>query len=384
MESESDDVSFTPISVQATRRNPDGSPASGTISFSLNAEMLNGVESVQPFPILGVLNPDGQLVAQSGQPIVLLANDDPGTTPASPSASYVVQENIDGSSNVEYSVIIPHVTTITDQNATATTGSPIVILSNVLASAAMIGTVLGGDILEGFATAPTIIAYDPTQNTITVNQDAIANGSAIAIISNAVDLSTLAQYEPAPEVVTYIPFTLNPAQTGGQVPTWNATDKRWEPATPSGDSGTTYGRLNMTLVGALSEQGFGRTFPLNLNAGAGEDGGFISAVPCLFAPEAGFSSSCSFNNIDTTLDQFDIQAQLIVADLTGTNSLQAYLTAFIPRVGPAQNWTIDWSTADITIVGSDLTWQNVGGQWVPVSAEGGIYTATLQLSGSYD
>ena len=86
-------MSFTPVSVQATRANPDGSPATGTITFTLNAEMTNGTESIQPRPILGVLDPQGRLVAQSNQQaLVLLANDDDGTTPASPSVSQTACE----------------------------------------------------------------------------------------------------------------------------------------------------------------------------------------------------------------------------------------------------------------------------------------------------
>jgi len=229
-------MSFTPISLQATRANPDGSPASGTISFTLNAEMLNGTESIQPAPISGVLNPSGQLVQQNGQPVVLLANDDSGTTPADPSAAYVVQENINGSSVVEYSIIISHDDTIIDTDAIFTAASAVVKLSNVLASSAMVGQTLVAS--TNFPSGVGIIAYDPTQNTLTLASDATSTVTESATISGAVDLSTLAQYEPAPEVVTYIPFTLDPAQTNGQVPTWNATDKRWEPMTPSGGGGT--------------------------------------------------------------------------------------------------------------------------------------------------
>jgi hypothetical protein len=177
-------MSFTPITVTATRRNADNTPATGNITFTLNAEMTNGTESVQPAPITGVLNDLGELVGQNQEALILLANNDVGTTPASPSASYLVTERVFGSELVSYSVILTHTTT-------------------------------------------------------------------------PVDLSTLARYEPAPEVITYIPFTLNPAQTNGQVPIWNATDKRWEPGAGGGGGspwtfsgeGTPNGRTAFVLSG---------------------------------------------------------------------------------------------------------------------------------------
>lgn len=257
-------MSFTPISLQATRANPDGSPASGTISFTLNAEMSNGTESIQPAPISGVLNPQGQLVQQNGQAIILLANDDEGTTPADPSAAYVVQENINGSSVVEYSIIILHDSTITDEAVIFTATKDTVTLSNVLASAAMVGQTLVDS--TNFPSGVGITAYDPTQNTLTLASNATSTVTESATISGAVDLSTLAQYEPAPEVITYIPFTLDPAQSDGQVPTWNATDKRWEPTTPGGGAlplsynGQTFDVPVSSLPAGWNGEGIGSLF----------------------------------------------------------------------------------------------------------------------------
>jgi hypothetical protein len=157
--------------------------------------MLNGTESIQPNPISGVLNPSGQLVQQSGQPIILLANDDVGTTPASPSAAYVVQENINGSSVVEYSIIIsvqddPF---LTDLAAVFTNGSAVVQLTNVLASGAFVNL----SSTEASVTSE-IVAFDPVANTVTLSSD--FEGSTITVndlkVYYGVDLSTLAQYEP--------------------------------------------------------------------------------------------------------------------------------------------------------------------------------------------
>jgi hypothetical protein len=181
------------------------------------------------------LNPSGQLVQQSGQPIILLANDDVGTTPASPSAAYVVQENINGSSVVEYSIIIsvqddPF---LTDLAAVFTHGSAVVQLTNVLASGAFVNL----SSTEASVTSE-IVAFDPIANTVTLS--AAYEGSTITVndlkVYYGVDLSTLAQYEPAPTIMTYIPFTLDPVQTDGQVATWSASEKKWIPTTPGGGS----------------------------------------------------------------------------------------------------------------------------------------------------
>ena len=219
---------FTPVSVQTTRLNADGSPASGTITFTLNAEMLNGTVQVQPQPIAGVLNSEGKLTAQSGYALVLFANDDEATTPADPTAAYIVSEDIAGSSTVQYAVIIENAATIVDEHASATEGSPVVQLLDVLASSAMIGCVFSG--VCAFDGDVTVIDYDPQANTLTVNADAVATVSGALTICHAVDLSTLAQYEPAPTVQTYIPFNLG--QEVGQTPVWNGS--AWVPGSAAG------------------------------------------------------------------------------------------------------------------------------------------------------
>ena len=263
-------MSFTPISLQATRANPDGSPASGTISFTLNAEMLNGTESIQPAPISGVLNPSGQLVQQNGQAIILLANDDEGTTPADPSAAYVVQENITGSSVVEYSIIILHDSTITDEAVIFTATKDTVTLSNVLASSAMVGQTLVAS--TNFPSGVGITAYDPTQNTLTLASNATSTVTESATISGAVDLSTLAQYEPAPTIQTYIPFTLDPLQTDGQVATWSASENKWIPTTPGGGSSSVQW-VDLGLVDLVSAVMDGPTTLYNM-----PDGSFLSQI----------------------------------------------------------------------------------------------------------
>lgn len=65
--------SSTPITHQFT--NPDGTPASGTITFQLSKRITNGGVTIVPGEVTSTLNAQGQL-AQS-----LVPCNDPGTTP---------------------------------------------------------------------------------------------------------------------------------------------------------------------------------------------------------------------------------------------------------------------------------------------------------------
>jgi hypothetical protein len=75
-------MAFTSITITSTELCPDGSPAAGTVTATLTQQMVNGSDVAEPTPVAGVYDDAGQLQSDTGvEPFVLLANDDPGTTP---------------------------------------------------------------------------------------------------------------------------------------------------------------------------------------------------------------------------------------------------------------------------------------------------------------
>lgn len=85
-------MSFTLITVTATYETPEASEAaSGTITATLRHTLRNGTTQIDPTPVLGVLNADGQLVLQNGRAFELAATDDPGTTPSGVSYEWTVK-----------------------------------------------------------------------------------------------------------------------------------------------------------------------------------------------------------------------------------------------------------------------------------------------------
>lgn len=71
---------FTPITITGTFVAPNGKPAQGTFEILLNEAITNGDEVEEPVTINAKLDATGSIVAADGEPLVLLANDDVGTT----------------------------------------------------------------------------------------------------------------------------------------------------------------------------------------------------------------------------------------------------------------------------------------------------------------
>lgn len=73
-------MALTQITLTGTLTRPDGTPAEGTFTATLSGTMTNGTTVVEPAPLSGVLGASGP-TNQAGQPFLLTAIDDPGTTP---------------------------------------------------------------------------------------------------------------------------------------------------------------------------------------------------------------------------------------------------------------------------------------------------------------
>jgi hypothetical protein len=82
-------MALTPITVTGTFTAPDNSPMTGRLIATLSATIVNGVITVVPSPEHALIVA-GQLLAASGAPFVLLANDDAGTMPAASTYLFTV------------------------------------------------------------------------------------------------------------------------------------------------------------------------------------------------------------------------------------------------------------------------------------------------------
>lgn len=99
----------TPITIEGSFRNPDGTPARGVIHFALSTDLVNPAsgEIVAASLIIARLNQTGTLRDREGNAaLVLDANDDPATTPVG--TTYQVIERIEEAPIRSYSIVVPH------------------------------------------------------------------------------------------------------------------------------------------------------------------------------------------------------------------------------------------------------------------------------------
>lgn len=83
-------MSFTQVTITGQFQNPDGSAASGTFSATPSSQMTNGDVVLSKEGIAGTLDDEGNIIAQSGEPFTVAANDDEGTTPEGSYYSFVL------------------------------------------------------------------------------------------------------------------------------------------------------------------------------------------------------------------------------------------------------------------------------------------------------
>lgn len=99
-------MSFTSVTVVGTFHDQTGSPASGTLTFTLTQPMQNGDVIVDPQPVVVTLDSSGHFST------VLLANDDSATTPVS--VQYGVTETLAGAQPRDYFVVVSQATSPVD------------------------------------------------------------------------------------------------------------------------------------------------------------------------------------------------------------------------------------------------------------------------------
>lgn len=180
---------FTPISVQATIENPNGSPANGYIDFRLAAQMLNDGELALPAPISAqVVN--GRILDSTFAPLILLANDDVDTTPVDPLSGYQVLPKLVGAIMAGFFFVLPTASSVMDPECVTVEGTPIVTLGKYLAASSMIGKVVSGSTIPGGA---TVLDVDTKANQVTLSENASGSSAPFVelVFPGAVDLLTL-------------------------------------------------------------------------------------------------------------------------------------------------------------------------------------------------
>lgn len=154
-----------------------------------------------------------------------------------------------------------------------------------------------------------------------------------------------------------------------------------------GGSSVTYVNVetSLTFLGDYEESSFEMSEVIATDP-VGVHGAWSSqlvSVPMLISASSLVCETPNINveNVDTTNDQWDLQATLFICDVAGTNILKVTANGSIPVTGPAQSTSLDWSTATATpILGTDLSWADEQ----VTSAAGGTYVAQLTVAQEYD
>ncbi|GAC1373745.1 MAG: hypothetical protein NVSMB4_00660 [Acidimicrobiales bacterium] len=117
-------MAFTAVTVTGTYQREDGTPASGTVTFTLTAPIRDNVTNVTRIPvdIVATLNASGAISQ------IVTANDDPTTLPTG--TGYMVVERISGASNRLYTVIVPRAGGTVDISTLAPTSLAAVLYTN--------------------------------------------------------------------------------------------------------------------------------------------------------------------------------------------------------------------------------------------------------------
>lgn len=97
---------FTPIMITGTFERADQAPAQGTVTLTLSARIQNGLIIIDTEPIVARLGAAGQLINSYGGPLVVVANDDPGTLPAGTSYAFLIET--DAAPAHRFSAVVPH------------------------------------------------------------------------------------------------------------------------------------------------------------------------------------------------------------------------------------------------------------------------------------
>ncbi len=186
-------MAFTTPTITHTFEGPPGTPATGTVEWSLLEWMTNGAVSLMP-PMLSIyaLDATGTMTVDN-----LPSNLDPGTQPAPPwNSLYRLDIQITNAQAQSFVVIIPPIQTET--NATLTLNSKTITLGSLTAEWWMVGqSITGTGIPTGtiITGANNLVGSFPQQqavNTITISNAATQSGTGMTLTLGAsIDLAAL-------------------------------------------------------------------------------------------------------------------------------------------------------------------------------------------------
>lgn len=107
-------MAFTPVTITGTITRPDGTNAEGSFTATLSGTMENGTTVIEPSPITGLLAASDP-VNTAGQPFVLEAVDDTGTTPTGRYYRFVFE--VDNAPIDPFTAVLSHTTPTIDLSA---------------------------------------------------------------------------------------------------------------------------------------------------------------------------------------------------------------------------------------------------------------------------
>lgn len=178
-------MSQTKITVVGTFTNPDETALSGQFTFAPTEAMVNGLVQVDAAPVPGILSAAGQLIHPSGYPLVLYANDDPATVPAT--GAYVITARLLGQPIVEFTSVVSYLATASD-TATVTSGNPEVYLNDIAVCPTMVGQPVTG---TGIPAGATVLSIDVPNNGLVLSANATASGLPTLAIGGVTTFSAL-------------------------------------------------------------------------------------------------------------------------------------------------------------------------------------------------
>jgi hypothetical protein len=109
-------MAFTQVTITASFKEADGAPAdTGTVTATLSQPIQNGVDRIEPAPVVGVISMGGLYLDGSNAPFTLAANDDAGTTPQGSRYSFVIA--IAGAPVEQFDAVVPHAVSPIDLSA---------------------------------------------------------------------------------------------------------------------------------------------------------------------------------------------------------------------------------------------------------------------------
>ncbi len=186
-------MSFTTPTITHIFEGPPGTPATGSVEFSLLGWMTNVTTTLMPPMIVtSSLDSSGNLSVTN-----VPSNIDPDTEPAAPwNALYRVDFQITNAQAESFVVTVPPIQTET--NATVTSGSKTIKLSSLTAEWWMVGqSITGTGIPTGtiVTDATNVVGIYPQQtavNEITISNAPTAGGTGVSLtLGETIDLGYL-------------------------------------------------------------------------------------------------------------------------------------------------------------------------------------------------